>query len=180
MALRYRLRLFQLLESAVASASGGNLEAIAFGVNGKVLQLAVRQHLGGKLVDALGLTRATLSGDQRSCDIYTVREVIGITPQNSQKGRQNISICSCIEFQNPKSSGRCSTGARCRPIRGCIRSWPPKSGGELTGDVPLPALLLTPNLRYLHRAVVLGDGLEAGVRPKCPQRVESGHWLIAK
>ena len=55
MAGRNRPGLFKLFERAVASASGGDLEAIAFGVNDKVLQLTMRQHIGGKLVDRLGL-----------------------------------------------------------------------------------------------------------------------------
>src|SRR3546814_8934350 len=55
MAGRNRLGLLKLLEGAIASTSGGNLEAIAFGVNDKVLQLTMRQHLGGTLVDSLGL-----------------------------------------------------------------------------------------------------------------------------
>lgn len=55
MAGRNRPGLLKLLEGAVASASGGNLETIAFGVNDKVLQLTMCQHIGGKLVDGLGL-----------------------------------------------------------------------------------------------------------------------------
>ena len=55
MAGRYRLGLLKLLEGTVATASGGDLEAIAFGIDDEVLQLAVREHVGGKLVDGLGL-----------------------------------------------------------------------------------------------------------------------------
>ena len=55
MAGRNRPGLLKLLERTIATASGSDLEAIALGVNDKILQLAVRQHIGGKLVYGLGL-----------------------------------------------------------------------------------------------------------------------------